>query len=102
MRPNRPCSCVLASFHTLLQASRDFADLRALASSAGGRRSASGVRRIGEGCRMPPRPVGVQEGQSLRVWQRKALMEYLRGKREDFLAVATPGAGKTTFALRVA
>src|SRR4051812_43954341 len=55
----------------------------------------------GEGCRMPPRPV-VQQGQSLRVWQRKALMEYLRGKREDFLAVATPGAGKTTFALRVA
>src|SRR4051812_754793 len=55
----------------------------------------------GEGCRMPPRPV-VQQGQTLRLWQRKALMEYLRGKREDFLAVATPGAGKTTFALRVA
>ncbi|MEV6928660.1 DEAD/DEAH box helicase [Dactylosporangium sp. NPDC051485] len=50
---------------------------------------------------MPPRPV-VQQGQTLRVWQRKALMQYLRGKREDFLAVATPGAGKTTFALRVA
>src|SRR3954465_3647081 len=58
-------------------------------------------RWVGEGCRMPPRPV-VQAGQTLRVWQRKALMEYLRGKREDFLAVATPGAGKTTFALRVA
>src|SRR3954463_10228100 len=50
---------------------------------------------------MPPRPV-MQQGQTLRQWQRKALMEYLRGKREDFLAVATPGAGKTTFALRVA
>ncbi|GAA1518501.1 DEAD/DEAH box helicase [Dactylosporangium maewongense] len=50
---------------------------------------------------MPPRPV-VQAGQTLRVWQRKALMEYLRGKRDDFLAVATPGAGKTTFALRIA
>jgi superfamily II DNA or RNA helicase len=50
---------------------------------------------------MPPRPV-VQQGQTLRVWQRRALMEYLRGSREDFLAVATPGAGKTTFALRVA
>jgi superfamily II DNA or RNA helicase len=50
---------------------------------------------------MPPRPV-VQQVQTLRVWQRRALMEYLRGKREDFLAVATPGAGKTTFALRVA
>jgi superfamily II DNA or RNA helicase len=50
---------------------------------------------------MPPRPV-VQAGQTLRVWQRRALMEYLRGNREDFLAVATPGAGKTTFALRIA
>jgi superfamily II DNA or RNA helicase len=50
---------------------------------------------------MPPRPV-LQAAQTLRLWQRKALMEYLRGNREDFLAVATPGAGKTTFALRVA
>jgi superfamily II DNA or RNA helicase len=39
---------------------------------------------------------------SLRAWQRKALVEYLRRRSEDFLAVATPGAGKTTFALRVA
>ena len=38
----------------------------------------------------------------LRAWQRRALVEYLRRKAEDFLAVATPGAGKTTFALRVA
>ncbi len=38
----------------------------------------------------------------LRTWQRKALVEYLRRGREDFLAVATPGAGKTTFALRIA
>ncbi|MBX6354953.1 MAG: DEAD/DEAH box helicase [Micromonosporaceae bacterium] len=38
----------------------------------------------------------------LRAWQRKALVEYLRRRAEDFLAVATPGAGKTTFALRVA
>lgn len=29
-------------------------------------------------------------------------MKYLRSRSEDFLAVATPGAGKTTFALRVA
>ena len=50
---------------------------------------------------MPPRPV-LQAAQTLRLWQRRALMEYLRGNREDFLAVATPGAGKTTFALRVA
>ncbi len=35
-------------------------------------------------------------------WQRRALVRYLRAKPRDFLAVATPGAGKTTFALRVA
>ncbi|KXO94072.1 DEAD/DEAH box helicase [Tsukamurella pseudospumae] len=39
---------------------------------------------------------------SLRVWQRRALTKYLTAKPQDFLAVATPGAGKTTFALRVA
>ncbi|NGM11711.1 DEAD/DEAH box helicase [Verrucosispora sioxanthis] len=39
---------------------------------------------------------------SLRAWQRKALVEYLRRRAEDFTAVATPGAGKTTFALRIA
>ena len=38
----------------------------------------------------------------LRVWQRQALTKYLEQKPQDFLAVATPGAGKTTFALRVA
>ncbi|HEX6873978.1 MAG TPA: DEAD/DEAH box helicase [Micromonosporaceae bacterium] len=38
----------------------------------------------------------------LRAWQRRALVEYLRRRDADFLAVATPGAGKTTFALRVA
>jgi len=38
----------------------------------------------------------------LRAWQRRALVEYLRRGEEDFLAVATPGAGKTTFALRIA
>ncbi len=50
---------------------------------------------------MPPRPV-LEAGPSLRSWQRRALVEYLRRRAEDFLAVATPGAGKTTFALRVA
>lgn len=38
----------------------------------------------------------------LRAWQRSALTKYLTNKPQDFLAVATPGAGKTTFALRVA
>jgi superfamily II DNA or RNA helicase len=39
---------------------------------------------------------------ALRAWQQEALSAYLRGEPRDFLAVATPGAGKTTFALRVA
>ncbi|NMH96310.1 DEAD/DEAH box helicase family protein, partial [Pseudonocardia acidicola] len=38
----------------------------------------------------------------LRAWQRSALARYLAAKPQDFLAVATPGAGKTAFALRVA
>ncbi|GAA2473991.1 DEAD/DEAH box helicase [Winogradskya humida] len=38
----------------------------------------------------------------LRDWQRKALVKYLRRRSPDFMAVATPGAGKTTFALRIA
>ena len=38
----------------------------------------------------------------LRQWQQEALEKYLQEAPEDFLAVATPGAGKTTFALRVA
>ncbi|MFI5498798.1 DEAD/DEAH box helicase [Nocardia asteroides] len=45
---------------------------------------------------------GVVSGGSLRAWQRRALTKYLATKPRDFLAVATPGAGKTTFALRVA
>lgn len=45
----------------------------------------------------PPAPVA-----TLRAWQRRALTKYLATKPRDFLAVATPGAGKTTFALRVA
>lgn len=40
--------------------------------------------------------------QALRGWQRKALVKYLTAKPRDYLAVATPGAGKTTFALRIA
>ncbi|CAA9419747.1 MAG: type III restriction protein res subunit [uncultured Pseudonocardia sp.] len=38
----------------------------------------------------------------LRAWQRSALSRYLAAGPRDFLAVATPGAGKTAFALRVA
>ncbi|GAA3547829.1 DEAD/DEAH box helicase [Nocardioides daeguensis] len=39
---------------------------------------------------------------SLRAWQSAALTDYLSRTPRDFLAVATPGAGKTTFALTVA
>jgi len=35
----------------------------------------------------------------LRPWQHAALARFLAAERVDFLAVATPGAGKTTFAL---
>ncbi|MDE9367786.1 DEAD/DEAH box helicase [Luteipulveratus sp. YIM 133132] len=38
----------------------------------------------------------------LRAWQAEALERYLGEGPRDFLAVATPGAGKTTYALRVA
>jgi superfamily II DNA or RNA helicase len=39
---------------------------------------------------------------SLRSWQKEAYQEYFRVPRRDFLLVATPGAGKTAFALTVA
>lgn len=35
----------------------------------------------------------------LRGWQKSALEQFWSSERRDFLAVATPGAGKTTFAL---
>ncbi|WP_407563345.1 DEAD/DEAH box helicase family protein [Streptomyces sp. 184] len=41
-------------------------------------------------------------GPALRGWQRECLDSYIAKDGTDFLAVATPGAGKTTFALRLA
>lgn len=38
----------------------------------------------------------------LRAWQAEAIEQYRAAAPRDFLAVATPGAGKTTFALRIA
>jgi len=38
----------------------------------------------------------------LRAWQQAALDVYLARQPRDFLTVATPGAGKTTYALRLA
>lgn len=40
--------------------------------------------------------------QSLRAWQRVAFDRYQHAQPRDFLTVATPGAGKTTFALTIA
>ncbi|MFD2673937.1 DEAD/DEAH box helicase [Gulosibacter bifidus] len=39
---------------------------------------------------------------NLRAWQQEALALYMARRPKDFLASATPGAGKTTFALRLA
>ncbi|QNI06324.1 DEAD/DEAH box helicase [Mycobacterium kubicae] len=44
----------------------------------------------------------VEATRPLRGWQRRALVKYLGTEPRDFLAVATPGSGKTQFALRVA
>ncbi|PRA08244.1 hypothetical protein CQ010_18170 [Arthrobacter sp. MYb211] len=41
-------------------------------------------------------------GPKLRAWQAEALAKYFDAEPRDFMAVATPGAGKTTFALRLA
>ena len=38
----------------------------------------------------------------LRAWQAEAIQRYEQAQPRDFMAVATPGAGKTTFALTVA
>ncbi|MFC1429105.1 DEAD/DEAH box helicase [Streptacidiphilus sp. N1-3] len=39
---------------------------------------------------------------ALRAWQQAAMESYVEKQPRDFLAVATPGAGKTTFALTLA
>jgi superfamily II DNA or RNA helicase len=47
-------------------------------------------------------PWGAAGLQGLRGWQQHAYAEYFRADKRDFLVVATPGAGKTTYALTVA
>jgi superfamily II DNA or RNA helicase len=47
-------------------------------------------------------PSSQYAGPGLRNWQRRALARYLAARPRDFLAAATPGAGKTTFGLRIA
>ena len=48
------------------------------------------------------RAVEAPSTRTLRGWQRRALVRYLTAQPRDFLLVATPGAGKTAFALRIA
>ncbi|WP_104178983.1 DEAD/DEAH box helicase [Arthrobacter sp. B0490] len=60
---------------------------------------------FGAGAALPPAyPERAAWGTApkLRQWQSEALEKYFLASPTDFLAVATPGAGKTTFALRVA
>ncbi|OZM74591.1 hypothetical protein CFN78_05630 [Amycolatopsis antarctica] len=49
-----------------------------------------------------PEPEHDATARPLRAWQRRALTKYLTTRPQDFLAVATPGAGKTVFGLRIA
>src|SRR5690606_35402489 len=49
-----------------------------------------------------PEPAHDATARPLRAWQRRALTKYLATNPRDFLAVATPGAGKTVFGLRIA
>jgi len=49
-----------------------------------------------------PEPQHDATARPLRAWQRRALTKYLTSNPQDFLAVATPGAGKTVFGLRIA
>jgi superfamily II DNA or RNA helicase len=54
------------------------------------------------GRRESPRSVPNNYLPVLRGWQKAAYEEYFRLAKRDFLLVATPGAGKTTYALTVA
>ncbi len=51
---------------------------------------------------LPPGPVRDDLLLGLRGWQKDAYHEYFKQPRRDFLLVATPGAGKTAYALTVA
>jgi superfamily II DNA or RNA helicase len=49
-----------------------------------------------------PLPTPAAPGRPLRAWQRQALQVYRDAAATDFLVTATPGAGKTAFALALA
>jgi superfamily II DNA or RNA helicase len=56
---------------------------------------------IGDDARQPAPALRVDLLETLRPWQQAAYREYFRVPRKDFLVVATPGAGKTAFALTI-
>ncbi len=68
--------------------------------------AAPGSAAAGPGGGRPPAPLAAPVRADLlprlRAWQRAAYQEYFRSLRRDFLLVATPGAGKTSYALTVA
>ena len=47
-------------------------------------------------------PLSPATGRGFRGWQRDAYAAYFQAAKRDFLVVATPGAGKTTYALMLA
>jgi superfamily II DNA or RNA helicase len=49
-----------------------------------------------------PQPSATTSTRPLRAWQQEALDSYEQRSPKDFLVTATPGAGKTTFALTLA
>ena len=63
------------------------------------RRSGTAAARAPSGL---ARARGLGHGPRLRAWQSAAIGRYFETGPRDFLAVATPGAGKTTFALTLA
>ncbi|WP_425458451.1 DEAD/DEAH box helicase [Amycolatopsis rhizosphaerae] len=65
-------------------------------------RSGNGHRAREVGEITAPEPQHDATARPLRAWQRRALTRYLTTRPQDFLAVATPGAGKTVFGLRIA
>jgi superfamily II DNA or RNA helicase len=78
-----------------------------LPGAVGGRRYALGLVTLpapaaSEGTRAAFTPLRTDLLRPLRSWQREAYDAYFRRPRRDFLLVATPGAGKTAFALTLA
>src|SRR5690348_1082957 len=57
---------------------------------------------MGETALARPQTAAMTSARPLRAWQQEALERYEEQSPKDFLVTATPGAGKTTFALTLA